>query len=86
MTAIQKKNILTHLHHLEEMIDGKFAEMNPDRYSRSFFVSNAGKIATEIACLQEQQRETCFTLQLLGYYVVYENNHATDIIFDEEEE
>lgn len=84
MTATQKKDILTHLHNIEEMIEGKFDEINPERYSRSFFVLNAGRIATEISCLQEQQRETCFTLRLLGYYVVYENNHATDIISNEE--
>ena len=84
MTESQKKEILRHLRSLESIIDGKFAEMNPDRYSRSFFVANAGKIAQEIHGLQEQQREACFTLQLLGYYVVYENNHATDIIANEE--
>ena len=84
MTERQKKDLLRHLQLLEEQIDGKFAEMNPGRYSRSFFVSNAGKIATEIACLQEQQREACYTLRLLGYYVVYENDHATDIIANEE--
>ena len=83
MTSKQKKDILRHLHILEEMIDGKFAEMNPERYSRDFFVANAGKIATEIACLQAQQREACFTLSQLGYYVVYENDHATDIVINE---
>lgn len=84
MTENQKKDLLRHLQNLEEMIDGKFAEMNPDRYSRSFFVSNAGKIATEIACLQAEQRAICYTLRILGHYVVYENDHATTIILDEE--
>lgn len=85
MTESQKKDLLRHLQNLEEMIDGKFAEMNPERYSRSFFVANAGKIAQEIHGLQEQQREACFTLHMLGYYVVYENDHATDIISDKED-
>lgn len=83
MTTNQKNDILNHLHRLEEMTESKFAEMNPSRFSRDFFVSNAGHIATEIACLQEQQKETRFILQLLGYYVVYENNHATEIVADE---
>ncbi len=84
MTANQKKEILRHLHSLESSINGKFAEMNPERYSRSFFVANAGKIAQEIHGLQAQEREACFTLHMLGYYVVYENNHATDIILEED--
>ena len=82
MTSNQKKDILRHLQMLEEQIEGKFAEINTDRY-RSFFVLNAGKIATEIACLQAQQREACFTLSQLGYYVVYEKDHATDIVINE---
>lgn len=84
MTANQKKDLLRHLQNLEEVIDGKFAEMNPDRYSRSFFVANAAHIATEIACLQARQEAICYALRTMGHYVVYKNDHATDIILDEE--
>lgn len=84
MTEYQKKILLQHLQSIENMIDGKFAELDPSHFSRSFFVSNASAIATEIACLQAQQRAICYTLRQLGYYVVYEDQHATDIIIDEE--
>lgn len=83
MTENQKKDLLHHLQMIEEQIEGKFAEINTDRY-RSFFVLNAGKIATEIACLQARQEAICYTLRILGHYVVYKEGHATAIILDEE--
>ena len=80
MTNIEKENLLTHLHHIEEDINYKIQEAIQYANSKSFFVATAASIASDLACLQERQRAICYTLRLLGYYVVYENEHATDIV------
>lgn len=84
MTNIQKEFLLNHLQDLEKQIEYTFAEITQSHPSISFFVSNAASVASEIACLQAQQRAICYTLRQLGYYVTYDNGHATDIVADEE--
>lgn len=78
------KYLLTYLQSLEERMEARHAELkeyadHADRFD--FSVTKVTSIASALNNLMMEQRAVCFTLNSIGYYVVYNDKvHAEKII------
>lgn len=85
MTNYQKRFLLNHLCDLDKEIaelKGNLADSADcdDPLSVGYSASIAAKLTATYA----KRRAVCFTLSHLGYYVVYKDGHAEDIVLNSE--
>lgn len=74
------KFMLTYLQDLERSIEFKRSELKENADYKGL-LCNIATVASELTALVAEQRAICFTLNRLGFYVVYNNNtHAEKII------
>ena len=86
MTKHQHDYLLSHLRDLEDSIKYTQNELRSYADFTGISVSSIAAIASQLNGLLTEQRTICFTLRHLGYYVVYKDNHAEDIVPIEQEE
>lgn len=84
MTKSQHDYLLTYLHDLEERIESKKRELTSYASYNGISVGSIASIASELTALYTEQRTICFTLRQLGFYVIYNSNHAESIVSDSE--
>ena len=83
MNKSQHNYLLHYLQNLEKEIEYKRAELRSYADYTGVSVSSIAAIASELNALLTKQRAICFTLQNLGYYVIYKDDHAEDIVINE---
>lgn len=80
MNSNQHDFLLAHLHDLEDRIEATHSELKRYADYKHPSVGSITSIASELALLKNEQRAICFTLAHLGYYTVYKDDHAEDIV------
>ena len=83
MTKSQHDYLLTYLRSFEDRIEGYRSELQTYSALSNISVSSITSIATNLHDCQVEQRAVCYTLGRLGYYVVYKDGHAENIVVDE---
>ena len=76
----QRDYFLAYLHDLEDKSEATRSELRRYAEYKHISVGSITSIASELALLETEQRAICFTLNHLGYYTVYEDGHAKDIV------